>query len=35
MREKYMLQDRVELAGAVRHGDVRNVSRFPPGSRPI
>lgn len=27
MREKYMLQDRVELVGAVRHGDVRDVSQ--------
>jgi len=25
MREKYLLQDRIELLGSVRHGDVRNV----------
>lgn len=25
MREKYLLQDRIELLGPVRHSDVRNV----------
>lgn len=30
MREKYLIQERVELVGAVRQGDVRAVSiRFP------
>lgn len=26
MREKYLLQDRIELLGPVRHGDVRSVN---------
>ena len=26
MREKHMLQDRIELLGSVQHRDVRNVS---------
>jgi hypothetical protein len=26
MREKHLLQDRIELLGAVRHSDVRDVS---------
>ena len=25
MREKYLLQDRIEVLGPVRHSDVRNV----------
>ena len=25
MREKHLLQDRIELLGPVRHSDVRNV----------
>ena len=27
MREKHMLQDRIEMLGSVRHSDVHNVSR--------
>ena len=26
MREKHLLQDRIEMLGPVRHSDVRNVS---------
>lgn len=26
MREKYLLQDRIEILGPVRHSDVRNAS---------
>lgn len=26
MREKHFLQDRIELLGSVRHGDVQSVS---------
>ena len=28
MREKYLLQDRIEILGAVRHSDVRNVCQI-------
>lgn len=28
MREKHLLQDRIELLGAVRHSDVLSVSRY-------
>jgi hypothetical protein len=28
MREKHLLQDRIELLGAVRHSDVLSVSGF-------
>jgi phosphatidylinositol glycan class A protein len=27
MREKYMLQDKVEMLGSIRHEEVRDVSR--------
>jgi phosphatidylinositol glycan class A protein len=29
MREKHLLQDRIELLGAIRHSDVRSVSVLP------
>jgi hypothetical protein len=29
MREKYQLQDRIELLGSIRPGDVRDVSGYP------
>ncbi len=29
MREKYLLQDRIEVLGPVRHSDVRNVCGKP------
>ena len=28
MREKYLLQDRIEMLGPVRHNDVRSVSQL-------
>ena len=28
MREKHMLQDRIEILGPVRHNDVRDVSVY-------
>ena len=28
MREKHLLQDRIELLGPVRHSDVRDVNVF-------
>lgn len=29
MREKFQLQDRIELLGPVKHSDVRNVNALP------